>query len=120
MGIAAGAWILFSAFSFAKTPGWGYDFGAYLLAAYRLANGDSPYLAWTLAAPFRPGPFGLYLYAPPLAVALLPLTGTTIPFATAVWFVLRLVLLVAICRLMPLRWQTRASCWALPPSPSRC
>jgi hypothetical protein len=108
IGIAAGAWILLSAFSFAKTPGWGYDFEAYLLAAYRLANGDSPYLAWTLAAPFRPGPYGLYLYAPPLAVALLPFTALSVPGATAVWFVARGVLLIASCLLMPLRWQTRA------------
>ena len=95
-GIAAGAWILFSAFSFAKTPGWGYDFEAYLLAAYRLANGDSPYLAWTLAAPFRPGPYGLYLYAPPLAVALLPFTALSVPGATAAWFVVRGVLLIGV------------------------
>jgi hypothetical protein len=108
IGIAGGAWILLSVFSFVKTPGWGYDFEAYLLAAYRLAQGHSPYLAWTLAAPFRPGPYGLYLYAPPLAVVLLPLTTLSVPAATAAWFVLRGVLLIASCLLMPLRWQTRA------------
>jgi hypothetical protein len=108
IGVAGGAWILLSAFSFVKSPGWGYDFEAYLLAAYRLAQGDSPYLAWTLTAPFRPGPYGLYLYAPPLAVALLPLTTLSVPAATAAWFVLRGILLIASCLLMPLRWQTRA------------
>jgi hypothetical protein len=108
IGIAGVAWILLSAFSFVKSPGWGYDFEAYLLAAYRLAHGESPYLAWTLAAPFRPGPYGLYLYAPPLAVALLPLTALSVPASTAVWFVVRGLLLIGSCLLMPLRWQTRA------------
>ncbi len=108
VGLTAAAWIFLSAFSFVKSPGWGYDFEAYLLAAYRLAHGGSPYLAWTLAAPFRPGPYGLYLYAPPLAVALLPLTALSVPAAAAVWFVVRGILLIASCLLMPLRWQTRA------------
>lgn len=107
LGLAAGAWILLSAFAFRPSPGWGYDFEAYLLAADRLARGASPYLDFTLAGAFRPGPYGLYLYAPPLAAVLLPLTLLSLPAATSAWFLVRAVLLISAVLLMPLRWRTR-------------
>lgn len=94
-------------------PGWGYDFEAYYLAALRLARGDGIYQPWTLAEPFRPGPYGLYLYAPPLAVAVLPFTALSLPIATIVWVGLRIALLALACRLMPVsatvRWRTFAA-----------
>jgi hypothetical protein len=91
----------------ADPSGWAYDLKAYLHAAERLAHGTSMYVPETLAGPFRPGPFGLYLYAPPLAVALLPFTAITVAVAADVWLVLRLVLLVATCWLMPVRPRLR-------------
>lgn len=86
---------------------WAYDLRAYLQAAERLSHGASMYTPETLAGPFSPGPFGLYLYAPPLAVALVSLTATTFAVAADVWLVLRLVLLVATCWLMPVRLRLR-------------
>ncbi|MBA3307084.1 MAG: DUF2029 domain-containing protein [Chloroflexi bacterium] len=93
--------------------GWGYDFEAYYLAALRLARGDSIYQSWTLAGPFRPGPYTLYLYAPPLAVAMLPFTALSLPVGMIVWVGLRIALLAIACRLMPVsstvRWTTFAA-----------
>jgi len=96
-----------------SAPGWGYDFEAYYLAALRLARGDGIYQPWTLAEPFRPGPYGLYLYAPPLAVAFLPFTALSLPIGTILWVGLRIALLALACRLMPVsptvRWRTFAA-----------
>lgn len=98
-------WLAVSPFVFRPTPGWGYDFEAYLLAAQRLSRGASIYLSWTVDGPFRPGPYGLYLYAPPLAVAMLPFTALSLPAATFIWFAIRAALLVAAIALMPVqRW----------------
>ncbi len=54
--------------------GTGYDLAAYLAAAGRILAGTTPYQPETLGGPFTPGPSGLYLYAPPLALVLTPLT----------------------------------------------
>ena len=59
---------------FLSSMGWGFDFQAYLAAAQRLARGDPIYQQYSLDGPFRPGPYGLYLYSPPFAVATLPFT----------------------------------------------
>ena len=96
-------WLIGLAFVFRTSPGWGYDFEAYLLAAYRLARGASLYQAWTISGPFQPGPYGLYLYSPPLAVGMLPFTAMSVPAATAVWFAIRATLLVCAAALMPVR-----------------
>jgi hypothetical protein len=86
---------------FYESRGWGYDFEAYYLAAQRWARGDGIYQPWTLEEPFRPGPYGLYLYAPPLALVTVPFTVVSVENATIVWLALRVVLLVAACALMP-------------------
>ncbi len=90
-----------------RTLGWGYDFEAYYAAAVRLANGGSVYLPFTLEEPFRPGPYLLYLYAPPLAVALLPATALSLSVATWLWLGLRIVTLAAACALMPVSLTIR-------------
>jgi hypothetical protein len=87
--------------------GWAYDLKAYLAAAERLAHGVSIYPAETLAGPFHPGPSGLYYYAPPLAVSLLPLTGSPVAAVADIWLLLRLSLLVAACWMMPVRPRLR-------------
>lgn len=98
-------WLCLAVIVFRASPGWGYDFEGYLLAGQRLAHGASIYLSWTVDAPFRPGPYGLYVYAPPLAVAMLPFTDLSLPAATTAWFVLRAVLLLGGIALMPVqRW----------------
>jgi hypothetical protein len=86
---------------FGHSPGWAYDFYAYYDAALRLIATGSPYQAETLSAPFRPGPFGLYLYSPPLALLFVPLTYVGENAATVIWLVLRLAVLVLTCALMP-------------------
>ncbi len=83
--------------------GWGYDFEAYYQAAMRIARGDGLYLSFMLQAPFSPGPPGYYMYAPPLAVGVLPFTAVSIQAATVGWFVLRVLLLGVACAVMPVR-----------------
>ena len=60
--------------------GTAYDLSAYLGAAERITAGGTPYQPETLGGPFQPGPAGLYLYAPPLAAAMVPLAA--LPEAT--------------------------------------
>jgi len=89
--------------------GWGYDLGAYTDAADRLARSLPLYQAITQEGPFEPGPLGLYLYAPHLAVALLPLTEQAVGDQVAVWTVLHIGALVLACAAMPVRRNVRAA-----------
>jgi hypothetical protein len=84
-----------------RSPGWAYDFHAYYDAALRLMAMGTPYQAQTLGGPFRPGPFGLYLYSPVPALLFVPLTSLGQQGAILVWLALRVGLLVATCLLMP-------------------
>ncbi|MGZ6257684.1 MAG: glycosyltransferase family 87 protein [Candidatus Limnocylindrales bacterium] len=86
---------------FRTTSGYGYDLAAYTAAAARVAAGGTPYQPETLSGPFSAGPAGLYLYAPPLSIALAPFAG--LPFATvaAGWWILRVALLALACLLLP-------------------
>ncbi len=90
-----------------SSTGWGYDFAAYFEAARRVQLTGSPYQDATLGGPFHPGPGGLYLYAPTLAVLIQPLTGLPYDVATVLWLCLRLILLVATCVLMPVSLPIR-------------
>lgn len=92
---------------------WGYDFDAYYSAAQRVASTGGPYQSETLSGPFRPGPGGLYLYSPPLAVLLQPFLALDFETATWVWFGLRLLLLGAACALMPVAVRYRVSAFGL-------
>jgi alpha-1,2-mannosyltransferase len=108
-----------AAAAFRGSAGEGYDLAAYLDAARRVAGGASPYNPDVLAGPFRPGPFGLYLYPPPLAVAMLPLTVVPPGVAVSVWLALRIALLAAACAVLPVGRSIRAalfgvSCISLP------
>ena len=99
----AGVIVLLSAIStwIGRSPGWAYDFHAYYDAALRLIATGTPYQAETLSGPFRPGPFGLYLYSPVPALLFVPLTGLGEAVAINVWMALRVGLLVLTCTLMP-------------------
>ena len=107
LAIAAAASLITTTLLLRGSPGWGYDFEAYLLAALRLGRGDSLYLPYTLAGAFRAGPFGLYLYAPPLGALLLPVTHLSVPAATDLWFAARAVLFVGACAAMPVSRRIR-------------
>ncbi len=90
-----------------STSGWGFDFSAYFDAARRIIFTGTPYQASTLEGPFRPGPYGLYMYAPTFAVLLQPISTLPFEVATILWLVFRLGLLVATCVLMPVSTPIR-------------
>lgn len=83
--------------------GWGYDFEAYFLSARRIARGDVLYQGFMLDGSYSPGMYGYYMYAPPLAVGILPFTTLSLPVATILWFALRVALLALACAVMPVR-----------------
>jgi hypothetical protein len=101
------AWLIVALVSFQDALAWGYDFEAYRNAALRLADTGSLYQAETLAGPFSPGPFGLYLYPPPLGVAVGPFTGVAAETGAFLWFGLHVAALVLACALLPVPWTTR-------------
>ncbi|MCY7419586.1 MAG: DUF2029 domain-containing protein [Chloroflexi bacterium] len=88
---------------YTQSRGWGFDAEAYLAAAQRLARGDPIYQQYSIDGPYRPGPYGLYLYAPPFAVATLPFTALSVQSAEVAWYLLRVVMLVLACAAMPVR-----------------
>ncbi len=105
--------LLYSLTTFLPSRGWGFDFEAYLAAAQRLARGDPIYQQYSLDGPFRPGPYGLYLYAPPFAVATLPFTMLSVQSAEITWYLLRVGLLAVACAVMPVRPTVRCLVFAV-------
>ena len=83
--------------------GTGYDLAAYLAAAGRILAGTTPYQPETIGGPFTPGPSGLYLSAPFLALVLTPLTKLPADSATVVWLLLRVAALTVACAILPVR-----------------
>ncbi len=104
-----GLTVLVAAFSIwiGRSPGWAYDFHAYYDAAVRLVATGTPYQAETLGGPFRPGPFGLYLYSPPLAILFVPMTWLGEQAAVMAWLILRVGVLALTCALMPVSTPIR-------------
>jgi hypothetical protein len=77
---------------------WGYDFSAYWAAGSRLLEGLSPYQAEQLIGPYSPQQQFLYLYSPPLAAVVSPLSAlfpTDYRAAAWIWTSIGAVLLVA-------------------------
>ncbi len=108
LGVAV---LVTSAFLFIGSTGFGYDFLAYDAAARRLAAGAPLYPPGTAEA-YNSGAYsGLYLYAPPLAVALLPVAGIPENAATLAWFVGRILLLGLGCAVLPVRREVRLILW---------
>ena len=104
LGVAALGLLLIGlaiAFSAGRTPNWAYDLRAYYDGALRLVASGTPYQSETLAGPFQPGPFGLYLYSPLPALLTVPLTSVSLDSAALIWVGLRVLLLVLTCALMP-------------------
>ena len=115
LGLAVvGALFLLLAFALLQgSPGWGFDVEAYLWAGHRVALGESPYWAYTLAGPFSPGPWGIYLYAPPLSVAFVPLTVLSQGAVVIGWYLARVVLLAIGCWALPVGRTTRLLVFAV-------
>jgi hypothetical protein len=92
---------------FVKSEGFGYDYLAYDGAARRVGSGAPLYLPGTVAA-YAAGRYeGLFLYPPPLAIALVPLTALAETTATVAWMLLRLILLIGACVVLPVSWTAR-------------
>jgi hypothetical protein len=104
---------------FVDSAGFGYDYVAYDSAARRIVAGEPLYLADT-AARYAAGSYdGLYLYPPPLAIALSPLTLLSTADATLAWMLLRVVALAAACAVLPVARSSRiltfaAACLSFP------
>jgi hypothetical protein len=97
------------AVAFIGSPGYGYDYAAYDGAARRIVSGQPLYPAGTAEA-YNAGRYaGLYLYAPPAAVLLVPLTLLSPEGATLAWFFGRIVVLVLACLALPVRREVRAA-----------
>lgn len=106
-------WVALGFLSFPGSEGWGYDYRAYVDAAVRLTESGSLYQAETLAGPYRPGPYGLYMYAPPLGIALVTLSGMELSAGVALWYLLHVVALMAACALMPVQVPIRLAAFGL-------
>jgi hypothetical protein len=113
--LAAGglAFLGVSVLTLTKSLGWGFDFEAYYTAALRLAQGRDIYLEYTLEAPFSPGFWGIYLYAPPLAALTLPFTMLSLDASIALWFAIRIGLLILGCAILPVRPAVRLYTFAV-------
>jgi hypothetical protein len=110
--VLAALGVLWLAAGFVSLPGadaWGYDFEAYADAAVRLADSGSLYQPETLGGPYTPGPHGMYMYAPPLGIAIWPLTSLGPETATALWYLIHVAVLAGACALMPVSAPLRLS-----------
>jgi hypothetical protein len=95
--------------SFIGSSGFAYDFTAYDLAARRIAASQALYPPG-LAEAYNSATYaGLYLYPPPLAIALVPLTVVGPDQAALAWLVLRVALLLVGIAILPVSASTRAA-----------
>jgi hypothetical protein len=101
--------LVIAAWTFMGSSGFAYDFGAYDSAARRVAAGAALYPAGAAEAYNSHSYACLYLYAPPLAVAVVPLTAFTPVAAATAWLWLRMLLLVAGTAVLPISGRTRAA-----------
>ena len=105
--------LLLAAQSFVASGGFAYDYEAYDLAARRIAAGQ-PLYPPGLAEAYNSGDYaGLYLYPPPLAIAIVPMTMLTPDQAAIAWLGLRIALLVLGVALLPVSGLARASVLAV-------
>ncbi len=103
--------LITSAFLFIGSAGFAYDYLAYDSAARRLAAGAALYPPGVAEA-YNSGAYGgLYLYAPPLAIALIPMAGLPVGAAPLAWFVGRVLLLGLGCSILPVRRDVRLVVW---------
>lgn len=112
---------------------WGYDFSAYWSAAGHLLAGEPLYSAAQLAGPYAPQVQYLYLYPPPVAVAVAPLAAlfptdyraaawvwTAVGAIVLAWSVLALARSERLAERFPVlegrgRWLLVAGAFAFPP-----
>ena len=107
LAVVGGLWLAAAFAFFPAGEGWGYDYRAYADAAERLGQTGTLYQPETLDGPYRPGPYGLYMYAPPLGVAVAPLASLGLDAAVNLWFLLHVVALAAAAALLPVQTRVR-------------
>jgi hypothetical protein len=113
VGAAGLVMLLLAARSFLGSSGFAYDYMAYDSAARRIAAGLALYPPGTAEA-YNSGSYaGLYLYPPPLAVGLVPLTLFDSSTAAQTWLWLRIALLIAAAAILPASVLVRASVLAV-------
>jgi hypothetical protein len=95
---------------FVGSRGYGYDYLAYDGAARRVVADEPVYLPDTVGLYARGDYEGLYLYPPPVAIVMTPLTVIDAEAATFAWMLIRVALLVVGCWLLPVRGWVR---WAV-------
>lgn len=100
-------WLLLALPVLASTSNWGQDFDAYRAASVRLAEEGTLYKEASLRSGFEPQGQGLYLYPPPLGIAIGPLTTIPADTGAIAWYVLKVGALALACLLMPVRPATR-------------
>ena len=105
--------LLMAVVIFLNSRGFGYDYAAYDAAARRIAAGIALYVPGTAEAYARGAYEGLYLYPPPLAIALVPLTVVDEHTATLLWMAIRIGLLVSGCAVLPVRGSVRLLTFAV-------
>jgi glycosyl transferase family 87 len=105
--------LLMAVVIFVNSRGFGYDYVAYDAAARRIATGNALYVPGTAEAYARGAYQGLYLYPPPLAIALVPLTLVDEHSATLVWMAIRIALLVFGCAMLPVKGSVRLLTFAV-------
>jgi hypothetical protein len=108
-----GLFLALAARVFPSSPGFGFDLDCYVGGAARLATGGPLYLPRLVEAPFTHGGPDVYVYAPPFAVALLPVAGLPFEQLAVAWLALRIGLLVATCALLPLPVYQRAAAFGV-------
>ncbi len=106
-------WLLLGLTVYPGGEGWGYDYRAYLDAAVRLGESGSLYQAETLSGPFQPGPYGLYMYAPPLGVAVAPMTMLSVDAGTVAWYLVHVTALGLAAAFMPVRVVVRLAIFGI-------
>ena len=110
--VGAAVWLGVALLFQYTSGGWTFDLKAYLLAAERLIHGAGLYQPVTLAGPFRPGPAGLYLYAPPLAVAAMPLALLS-HGAGLIWWAVHIAALALMAAVMPVRKEIKVAIFVI-------
>lgn len=96
-----------------RTQHWAQDFDAYRAAALRLANGGSLYTSLSLSGDFEPMGQELYLYPPPLGIALTPIAQLSAQDGAVAWYLLHIIVLAACCALMPIGVRVRIVAFAV-------
>ena len=92
---------------------WAFDLAAYVHAADRLVTDGSLYAAELVAGPYEPGSAGLFMYPPPLGVAMLALREPPFREAALAWWAMHVAAMLLACALMPVRPILRAVAFAV-------